>query len=295
MELTLNDYFYSIYVPTNSHLWSERTLNNVCMFYGRYVLKTKLGVTEITAVNVRTINEWVVTSILSNKSLLSSSKLKYFKLLSAVFQQAVNLEYIQNNPCVKAKHIFNFTNTDSSVIRAFTVEEMELIIKNAPKFGRITELFVLLSFFTGARLNEILHIRYSDMNQQNATITINGTKTSSSKRQVTVPYWVLNRVYELQDTRNDYVFAHPNGKLRMADTMRKRFYTLLKALNIPHRRIHDIRHTYATYLITVAKCDVYTVSKFLGHKNPTITLQRYTHLTQQSKESVRLAMSTLTV
>ena len=69
-------------------------------------------------------------------------------------------------------------------------------------------------------------------------------------------------------------------------TYQRRFSVLLKKLNIPPKGFHSIRHTYATRAIECGM-DVKTLSEILGHKNPTVTLNRYAHsLMEHKKEMV---------
>ena len=51
---------------------------------------------------------------------------------------------------------------------------------------------------------------------------------------------------------------------------------MLIKLNIPHRGFHSLRHTFATRAIECG-IDVKTLAELLGHKNATITLNRYAH------------------
>ena len=56
----------------------------------------------------------------------------------------------------------------------------------------------------------------------------------------------------------------------------KSFERILKYLDIPHKGFHSLRHTFATRALECGM-DVKTLSELLGHKNPTVTLKRYTH------------------
>ncbi|MCT1367214.1 tyrosine-type recombinase/integrase [Kocuria sp. HSID16901] len=58
------------------------------------------------------------------------------------------------------------------------------------------------------------------------------------------------------------------------------------------RHPHALRHFYASALIA-AKCDVVTVSKSLGHANPSMTLDVYSHLWETSVDDVVNAASEL--
>ena len=63
------------------------------------------------------------------------------------------------------------------------------------------------------------------------------------------------------------------------------FELLLKNLGIPRRGFHALRHTFATRAIECGM-DVKTLSETLGHKNASITLNRYVHSLMEHKHSM---------
>ncbi len=56
----------------------------------------------------------------------------------------------------------------------------------------------------------------------------------------------------------------------------RHFKPLLKRAGLPDIRFHDLRHTYATLLLTRGTHPTY-VQKSLGHANIAMTLDRYSH------------------
>jgi integrase len=58
--------------------------------------------------------------------------------------------------------------------------------------------------------------------------------------------------------------------------MRKALNTACEAAKVPHCTHHSLRHAYATILHEKGK-DIGTISKLLGHANPTITQNIYIH------------------
>ena len=56
----------------------------------------------------------------------------------------------------------------------------------------------------------------------------------------------------------------------------KTYERILKKLNIPYKNFHALRHTFATRAVELG-IDVKSLAEIMGHKNPTVTLQRYTH------------------
>jgi integrase len=49
---------------------------------------------------------------------------------------------------------------------------------------------------------------------------------------------------------------------------------------LPHLRIHDLRHMYASFLVNSGR-SLYEVQQILGHSDPSVT-QRYAHLSSKS-------------
>jgi integrase len=61
---------------------------------------------------------------------------------------------------------------------------------------------------------------------------------------------------------------------------------------LPHVRLHDLRHFYASGLIA-AGCDVVTVQRALGHSSATTTLNTYSHLWPTAEDRTRAAAAEL--
>ena len=73
-----------------------------------------------------------------------------------------------------------------------------------------------------------------------------------------------------------------NGKPVSVRSYQRSFELLLKRLNIPHKGFHSLWHTFATRALECGM-DVKTLSEILGHKNPTVTLNRYAHSLMEHK------------
>lgn len=63
---------------------------------------------------------------------------------------------------------------------------------------------------------------------------------------------------------NRLVIPKADGSSYKRDSVSERFGTLLKHLNLPHIRFHDLRHTAATNMHQLTG-DFYTVGEILGH------------------------------
>ncbi|MCL2189963.1 MAG: tyrosine-type recombinase/integrase [Defluviitaleaceae bacterium] len=67
----------------------------------------------------------------------------------------------------------------------------------------------------------------------------------------------------------------------MPDWVSKAFQRLIRRLDLPIIRYHDLRHSAASILVAVG-CNVKEVSTFLGHNQISTTLDIYAHLFNSS-------------
>lgn len=232
-----------------------------------------------------------------SKNGFSSSKIKKMnKLLYQFFKYAINEGYLNRNP---AENIIIPKLDSEKVVKEETIEyfsEEEIKkLKQAIKNTDI-ELIVLTALGTGLRQGELLALRYSDIDYDKKQLKINRTvkkvyvfdkdnkktqqtlflepKTKNSKRVVDIPDNLFNMLK--CDNNSDNLIFNDNGKVLEARKLFRKWNKILKDNNLPHKKFHSLRHTYATLLLTKG-VDLLTVSKLLGHSSIQIT-EIYTHV-----------------
>lgn len=166
---------------------------------------------------------------------------------------------------------------------------------------------ITLALGTGARLGEILALRWTDVDATAGTIRIARTqdprsgatapryhepKTAGSRRTITLGTETRAALATWRRTHNTLrlaagpewqdagglVLTQPEGSTLAHTTVRQAFKAALHRAGLPKgTRIHDLRHTHATLLL-LAGVNVHVVSQRLGHSAPSITLNRYGHL-----------------
>jgi integrase len=161
--------------------------------------------------------------------------------------------------------------------------------------------------FTGARIGEVLGLRWSDINFNRQVIRITRQltqqgelaepKTANAKREIVMfpNLATMLREHRLRSPFSkdgDFVFATRTGTPFSQRNVTKR--GLEKAadaagLNRPGQRLHshDLRHTFASILIREG-ADVVFVARQLGHANPAITLRVYAHLFDSENQGNRM-------
>lgn len=78
------------------------------------------------------------------------------------------------------------------------------------------------------------------------------------------------------------VFTHEDGKHLVAMTVYKHFKKVMKKLDIPDKRFHDLRHSFATASLECGD-DIKTVQANLGHATASFTLDVYGHASERMK------------
>jgi len=70
------------------------------------------------------------------------------------------------------------------------------------------------------------------------------------------------------------------------DVLNKRFKELLEKINIKERSLYNLRHTFASHMISNIQngIDILWVSKMLGHKDISITLEVYAKFIKEDDE-----------
>lgn len=153
---------------------------------------------------------------------------------------------------------------------------------------------VILALSTGARAQEILGLRWGqiDLNRRVATLE----ETKNGERRV-LP--LAGSALDLLRSRNkvrrldtDLVFpgrarrAGPDGKVKppVPVDLRTPFETALKRAGIEDFRWHDLRHTAASYL-AMNGASLAEIAEILGHKTLAM-VKRYSHLSEAHIASV---------
>lgn len=158
--------------------------------------------------------------------------------------------------------------------------------ENGPKRGEgLLEIMDVIRG-SGARIGEVLALRWSDVNLDEGTITIAGTtdeqggrkdapKTDSSRRVIPVAPIALEALKRqhakpYRQYLGDAVFPTRTGRYRTVSNTETRLRKARGDLTI---QPHDFRKTVATRI--EAKHGIYAASRYLGHSSTSVTEQAY--------------------
>ena len=187
------------------------------------------------------------------------------------------------------------------MVEYFTLEEQKKIEAHIIRKKGTKYVGILLALYTGLRIGELLALKWSDLDFRTGFLnvtkscydswidgrykkTIDTPKTASSVRQIPIPRQIIPYLIEVKAmSPSEYVVM---GRLKEEGaeirSYQRTFKNLLNQLEIPHRGFHSLRHTFATRALECGM-DVKTLSEILGHRDPSVTLQRYAHSLMEHK------------
>lgn len=176
----------------------------------------------------------------------------------------------------------------------------------------------LVSLTTGMRIGELLGLRWSDVDIEGATATVeqgvvlwdegfdfDTPKTESGRRTVSLGAITVAALREhrvRQDaqrekrgaawTNLDLVFASRNGTPLEPTNVRRELRLITERLGLPHTRLHGLRHASSTIAIQNG-VPINTVSQRLGHSRVETTLALYVRSRQEDERGVSETMEGL--
>jgi integrase len=187
---------------------------------------------------------------------------------------------VEVNPVKEIKNI----KDDNKLERYLCDKQAKVLMQAvAQSSNAMLQHIVLFLIYTGARKNEVLQACWQDVDWQKSSWRIPKTK-SGKVRHVPLSRGALELLNKLQNqTKLDHmgkraIFANPEtGKPFISF-----FYSWNSArvrAGMPEFRIHDLRHSFASYLVNAGR-SLYEVQELLGHADIKTT-SRYAHLSRE--------------
>ena len=205
----------------------------------------------------------------------------HVKLLKSSLNLAVDWGLLERSPAARVP-LFNRDNKVEDYLEQAELEQLLTVLRTDE--NRTICLLAMFLLSTGARLNEVLTATWSQVDKQNRVWRI-AASNSKSKRVRSVPLndSALDVLSQLETAgKFENLFVNLQTKLPYT-TITKVWTRLRKKAGLPHLRIHDLRHQYASFLVNSGRT-LYEVQSILGHSNPIVT-QRYAHLSSKSLQA----------
>ena len=212
--------------------------------------------------------------------------------LNGIFSHALDLELIERNPLSG----LNFSKKPNIKITPLTEDQAFKLLYEAKQYrGGLYYPHILVLLRTGVRVGELTALQWNDIDFKKRTLTVArrlyqgeiGSPKNGKARTVDLTPHVTETLKILKTSKQrealkcgkpfpEWVFTFDGKNPMTPPGLRTALNTCLERAGLPHMRIHDLRHTYATIRLLRGH-DIGDVSYQLGHSSIQITFNTYTH------------------
>ena len=283
MRMWLDNYLPNIEATTRDG-YEEKVRNYIIPELGSISLKT---------LRADHIQIWV--NDLHRRGLSPKTIRNAFNNLNAALKRAVILRMLPFNPC-EGVVLPKLVKQDAAVYN----KSQSRMVLNAAK-GTDIYLLVLLGLSVGLRRGELAALQWKNVDFTHSTIKISenrvhasktvvekAPKSAAGKRTLRVGSEVMDALKEAKAAYDKaaqevgfhdlgYVICKPDGTPYHPDSLTQKWERFTASHNLPHIKLHGMRHTNATSMIQ-AGVNQKVVSERLGHSDVSTTLRIYTHV-----------------
>lgn len=280
-------YDHSLFIRGYSKYTIQR-YKTVIQLYCKYA-----EVSDIEEVNENTVRNFFFYGR-TKHNWKARSFITFHMSLSVFFQWCIKEGYMKNNPTEDVELPKVDKRLPSRLTKQDSLKLLE-VVYNYPyehKFLRYRNHAMFSMFiFAGLRKNELLKLRYTDVDIENLNIRVNLGK-GSKDRIIPMTYTLAESLKKYLEERKRlgktcaYFFCSLHKNSGYTDSGLKRLVVQLRQASGVSFTIHRLRHTYATLMIE-SGCDIYSLSKMLGHSD----IKTTTIYLSASVEHLRLQMA----
>lgn len=242
----------------------------------------------------------------NGKPLAHKTILKHYIVLHALFANAVENEVIEVSPMQKMKRPKPRKDETPKEAIAYSESEIAYIMECLNNEPLKWKALIMFAIDSGCRRGEIVGLKWEEIDFRTGKVNIcrnaqytagKGTYISTTKnRKNRVIYLnrpVLTVLAEWKRQQallhfgqgiplNGFCFTQDNGKMMNPQAPTSYLTRFGKKYNLPGIHPHALRHTMATLSIANG-ADIVSISEKLGHSEPSITLNVYSHANEEAQ------------
>lgn len=276
------------------------TLENKKAIMNNHVIPV-LGSTKLQKLTPMQIQKFI--NKLIDEELNAGTIQNIMRLVNQTLEKALEWGYV-------VKNVASLTSKPSykpEIFEVWTRPQCEQFLESS-KGSRFFPYYLIMNF-SGIRPGECAALSWDRVDLKNNTIRIDrnvvwtkekgihikeSPKNDASRRTITIAESVMNylRKYKLAQEPNELNLVTSGIKNPIAynSVLNKIFAEDVTKTDLPKIRLHDIRHSFATYLLSPKPFglnqSIVAVSKLLGHAKTTTTMNTYAHVLPNMQESL---------
>jgi integrase len=202
-------------------------------------------------------------------------------LLSKMFALSIKWGMRSDNPCRGIER-----NTEHHRERYLAADELARLTKALAEFpDKDVADAIRLLLLSGARKNEVLTMKWEHLDLTAGTwrkpASMSKTKKANEVELSAPARMLLVERMGRKADGEEYVFPGRGNREHRSGDIWHTWRRLCKAADISGLRIHDLRHSFASELVS-AGYSLPMIGSLLGHRNPSTT-NRYAHLYRDAR------------
>ncbi len=234
---------------------------------------------------------------------------KALTVLSMVFNYAMRNQWVARNPTDYVEHARDERPLEERPLDmdVLTPEEVAALREAATpatyRHGKLVtnnyRLLISFAVFTGCRAGEILGAAWNHIEWKSGEFRVRRAfkeghfqepKTRTSYRSIPLAAFLIKelKVWRLACPESPYDLIFPNldgQPMSYSNLITRGFHPARKRAGIRRIRFHDLRHTFASLMISNGE-DIVRVSRLMGHANASFTFNVYCHMLPRKRDPI---------
>lgn len=255
-----------------------------------------LGPIDVEMIGYSNIDSLV--KILEQQGLSNTTVIYVLATLRKMYSYAFKRGYCAINPLI----LYDFPRRDRYNYRVLAEDQVKQLLEGTS--CRTDYIAYMLAVRYGLRRGEILGLKDEDVNAGRVYVmrtraVVSGKEVVSTPKngrfrviKLTEGDFKIIRAYQYARRMNvdGYLLRSERGAAVSPAILDKHFRTQLRRLGLPAIRFHDLRHTYATIMLSHG-VNPKIVSSVLGHSDIGITLDLYSHYSVDMQDACLAVLS----
>ena len=213
----------------------------------------------------------LVDSNLQREHILPSEKAKAYQMkLEAMKRQGERTDLTSDQ----------FGRKSGIESREILAEQVGESKNQISRYVRLTELVDKLKRGVISIQHTLYRVK-SEKSNKKTELRISTPKSESAIRDIPLPKFLIAKLSAIE--KGSGFLIQKKGKHIEPNVYSRRYKKILQELDIPYRKFHATRHTFATRALEIGM-DIKTLSEILGHSSPTVTLNLYSHSLPEHKK-----------
>lgn len=224
-------------------------------------------------------------------------------ILSNAFDDAMTLGLIASNPARPVKGL----RREQPELKVWTAEQITKFTNMTRAEGADYHALFYLALTAGLRAGELLALEWRDLEGARLHVSRTATtnrglstpKSRASDRVLALPSDTLEALATHRaglaeaGIESPLIFPTRSGTMANHSNVRRSLHGWADKAKVPHIRLHDLRHTYASMAI-FAGVNAVELARQLGHADASFTLKRYAHFFERATPRTPPTLAELT-